>query len=102
MTIALSIAEVGLALILIVLAALLPVAKRKSRSTWRGAWERYLPYFNLVLLALNLVWIVDDIHTGRSYVVQLVIASALAAVVVCMMVYNRRHRVPKSSPPKSL
>ena len=44
----------------------------------------------LVLLGMNLVWVIDDIHAGRSYEVQLVVAVALAAVVVYMFVYNRR------------
>ncbi|MBO0883448.1 MAG: hypothetical protein J2P17_24555 [Mycobacterium sp.] len=72
MTIALSIAEDALALVLIVLALLLPVSKHKSGSTWRSTWERYLPFFGLVLLALNRVWLVDDVHAGRSYLGQLV------------------------------
>ena len=37
----------------------------------------------MVLLGMNLVWVIDDIHVGRSYV-QLVIAATLAAVVVYM------------------
>ncbi len=39
---------------------------------------------------MNLVWVIDDIHVGRSYEVQLVVAVALAAVVVYMFMYNRR------------
>jgi putative flippase GtrA len=95
MAITLSIAEVALALVLIVLAVLLPAFKQKSRSTWRSTWERYLPYFNLVLLALNLVWVVDDIHARKPYAMQLIIATALAVVVVYMLAYHRRHRAPK-------
>jgi uncharacterized membrane protein YadS len=92
MTIALSIAEVGLALVLIVLATLLPVSKQKSHATWRSTRETYLPYFVLVLLALNLVWVVDDIYASRSYVAQLAIAVFLAVVAVCVLVANRRKR----------
>jgi apolipoprotein N-acyltransferase len=92
MTLALSIAEDALALVLIVLAVLLPLSKHKSGSTWRSTWEKYLPYFGLALLALNLVWIVDDIHVGRSYMGQLVTAAFLAVVVVYALVYNQRKK----------
>ncbi len=39
---------------------------------------------------MNLVWVIDDIHVGRSYEVQLVVAVALAAVVIYMFMHNRR------------
>ncbi len=44
----------------------------------------------LVLLWMNLVCVIDDIHVGRFYEVQLVVAVALAAVVIYMFMYNRR------------
>lgn len=72
MAIALPIAEVELALVFTLLAVLLPMFKQKPHR----APERYLPYFGLVLLAMDLVGVVDDIHARKPYLVQLVIAAA--------------------------
>jgi hypothetical protein len=81
---------------------ILVVSKQKSPATWRSTWEKYLPYLGAVVVAINLVLVVDDIYAGKPYLVQLAITVALAAAVVYALVYKRRQHASKSSPPKSM